>query len=151
MTREETSKYTDLMADGQARQFTFMMEAKSVITNPSGGQRLAGVGYQQISGIAWSGRGRVERVEVSTDAGQSWQRAELQEPVLPLAHTRFRLDWTWNGGEALLQSRCVDESGYIQPTRDALIAVRGVQSSYHNNAIQSWRVAADGTVENVHA
>ena len=151
MTREETSKYTDLMPDGQARQFTFMMEAKSVITNPSGGQRLAGVGYQQISGIAWSGRGRVERVEVSTDAGRSWQRAELQEPVLPLAHTRFRLDWTWNGSEATLQSRCVDESGYIQPTRDALIAVRGVQSSYHNNAIQSWRVAADGTVENVYA
>ena len=150
MTREETSKYTDLMPDGQARQFTFMMEAKSVITNPSGGQRLAGVGHHQIRGIAWSGRGRVARVEVSTDEGRSWRPAQLQEPVLPLAHTRFSLDWTWDGSEATLQSRCVDETGHVQPTRDELIAVRGVRSTYHNNAIQSWKVAPDGTVDNVY-
>ena len=150
MTREETSKYTDLLQDGQARQFTFMMEAKSVITHPSGGQQLAGPGYHQISGIAWSGRGKVERVEVSTDGGRSWRQAELQEPVLPLAHTRFRLDWTWGGGEAILQSRCVDETDYTQPTRDVLIALRGRRSNYHNNAIQSWKVAPDGTVENVY-
>ena len=150
MTREETSKYTDLLPDGQARQFTFMMEAKSLITHPSGGQRLAGHGYHQISGIAWSGRGRVERVEVSTDGGGSWRHAELQTPVLPLTHTRFRLDWTWDGGEAVLQSRCVDETGYTQPTRDALIAARGLRSTYHNNAIQSWKIATDGTVENVY-
>ena len=150
MTREETSKYTDLLPDGQARQFTFMMEAKSVITRPSGGQHLAGPGYHEISGIAWSGRGRVARVEVSVDGGRFWRRAELQEPVLPIAHTRFRFDWTWDGGEAVLQSRSVDETGYIQPTRDALIAARGVRSSYHNNAVQSWKVAPDGTVENVY-
>ena len=150
MTREETSKYTDLLPDGQARQFTFMMEAKSVITHPSGGQRLASPGYHQISGIAWSGRGKVERVEVSTDGGASWHHAELELPVLPLSHTRFRLDWTWDGGEAVLQSRCVDETGYTQPARDVLITARGVRSSYHNNAVQSWKVAADGTVENVY-
>ncbi len=150
MTREETSKYTDLLPDGRARQFTFTMEAKSVITHPAGGQRLADRGYRQIRGIAWSGRGRVERVDVSTDGGRSWRAAVLQEPVLPLAHTRFRLDWTWSGDEAVLQSRCVDETGYVQPTRDALIAARGVRSVYHNNAIQSWRIARDGTVENVH-
>ena len=149
MTREETSKYTDLLPDGVARQFTFMMEAKSVITHPSGGQRLAGPGYHQICGIGWSGRGRVERVEVSTDGGKSWRHAKLQTPVIPLAHTRFRLDWTWDGGEAVLQSRCVDETGYTQPTRDALIAARGVRSTYHNNAIQSWKIATDGTVENI--
>ena len=149
-TREETSKYTDLLPDGTARQFTFMMEAKSVITHPSGGQRLPEPGYHQISGIAWSGRGRVDRVEVSTDGGRSWQRAALQEPVLPLAYTRFRLDWTWDGSDAVLASRCVDETGYVQPTRDALIAARGVRTGYHNNAIQSWNVAADGTVENVY-
>ncbi|MAX19670.1 MAG: sulfite dehydrogenase [Chloroflexi bacterium] len=150
MTREETSKYTDLLPDGTARQFTFIMEAKSVITNPSGGQQLSSVGSHQIEGIAWSGRGRVDRVEVSTNGGKDWHRAELQSPILPLAHTRFRFNWAWDGGEAVLQSRCIDETGYTQPTRDALIAKRGLQSSYHNNAIQSWKVAADGTVENVY-
>jgi len=150
MTREETSKYTDLLPNGQARQFTFTMEAKSVITYPSGGQRLAGPGYHQISGIAWSGRGRVERVEVSTDGGHSWRNSKLQEPVLPLAHTRFQLDWNWDGNEVVLQSRCVDETGYIQTTRNTLIAARGVRSSYHNNAIQSWKITRDGTVENTY-
>ena len=87
---------------------------------------------------------------MSVDGGRSWEQATLQEPVLPLAHTRFRLNWMWDGGEAVLQSRCVDETGYDQPTRDALIAVRGTRSSYHNNAIQSWRIAADGRVDNVH-
>jgi sulfane dehydrogenase subunit SoxC len=150
MTREETSKYTDLMPDGQARQFTFMMEAKSVITYPSGGQRLTGRGYHQVRGIAWSGRGRVERIDVSVDGGGTWRPAEIQGPVLPLAHTRFRFDWAWNGGEAVLQSRCIDETGYVQPTRDALVTARGVRSSYHNNAIQSWKVTSDGSVENVY-
>ncbi len=149
MTREETSKYTDLMPNGEARQFTFAMDAKSVITRPSGGQRLDAPGFYQISGLAWSGRGRVRRVEVSTDGGRSWVEAQLQEPVLPLAHTRFRFDWTWDGSDTTLASRCIDETGNVQPTRGALVAVRGTQSSYHNNAIQGWRVRPDGTVENV--
>ena len=151
MTREETSKYTDLMPDGTARQFTFLMEAKSVITFPSGGQKLSGPGFYQIMGLAWSGRGAVRQVEVSTDAGKTWRKAQLQDPVLPIAHTRFRLDWNWDGSEAVLQSRCMDETGYAQPTHAELIEVRGTNSTYHNNAIQSWKVLTDGSVQNVQA
>jgi sulfane dehydrogenase subunit SoxC len=147
MTREETSKYTDLMPDGRARQFTLVMDAKSVITHPSGGQRLAGAGFHEISGIAWSGRGRVTRVDVSTNGGMTWKEAALQEPVLPRAHTRFRLPWEWDGTEATVASRVTDETGYVQPTRDELVPLRGVNSYYHNNMIQAWKVKADGTVE----
>ena len=147
MTREETSKYTDLMPDGSARQFTFTMDAKSVVTHPSGGQQLAGPGFHEISGLAWSGRGKVARVEVSTDGGATWHDAVLQEPVLPIAHTRFRFAWDWDGTEAIVASRVTDETGYVQPTRAELVAVRGVNSQYHNNMIQAWRVKADGTVD----
>lgn len=147
-TREETSRYTDLMPDGSARQFTFVMEAKSVITFPSGGHRLREPGFYEISGLAWSGRGKIRRVEVSTDAGATWVDARLQEPVLSKCLTRFRAPWTWRGGPAVLQSRAVDETGYVQPTRDALVSVRGLNSGYHDNAIQSWRVGADGAVLN---
>ena len=148
MTREETSRYTDLMPDGTARQFTFVMEAKSVITTPSGGQQIE-PGLIEIRGLAWSGRGLVKAVEVSTDGGRTWQPAHLQGPVLPQCHTRFRFGWRWDGCETVLQSRCTDETGYVQPTRAALGAARGVHSSYHYNAIQSWKVAADGKVTNV--
>ncbi len=149
MTREETSKYTDLMPDGTARQFTFEMEAKSVITSPSGGQRLQGPSFVEIRGLAWSGRGRVERVEVSVDGGQRWQAAALQAPVLPQCHTRFRVAWQWTGRPAVLQSRCIDETGYRQPTREELVAVRGTNSYYHYNAVQSWKIDEDGRVSNV--
>ncbi len=145
-TREETSKYSDLMPDGSARQFTFVMEAKSVITAPSGGQRLPGRGFQEITGIAWSGRGLITRVEVSTDGGAHWQPAELQAPVLSKCVTRFRLPWHWDGAPAVLMSRAIDETGYVQPTRAALVAVRGTHSYYHFNAIQPWRVDAQGGV-----
>jgi len=148
-TREETSKYTDLMPDGAARQFTFEMDAKSVITAPAGGQHLAGPGFYEIRGLAWSGRGRVQRVDVSTDSGANWREAELQQPVLPKCHTRFRFPWRWDGKETILQSRCVDETGYQQPTRETLLALRGVQSIYHYNAIQPWSIAANGSVANV--
>ena len=150
MTREETSQYTDLMPDGTARQFTMVMEAKSVITSPSGGQRVQ-PGFIDIRGLAWSGRGRIAQVEVSTDGGRSWQQAVLQDPILPKCHTRFCLPWRWNGEDVILQSRCLDETGYVQPSRAALVAVRGVNSVYHYNAIQSWKIAADGQVSNVHA
>ena len=119
MVRDETSHYTDLMPDGTARVFTFMMEAKSLITFPSGGHKLAGPGYCQITGLAWSGRGRIARVEVSTDGGGTWRDASLQEPRLPRAFTRFYFPWTWDGKEAVLQSRSTDESGYVQPTKEA--------------------------------
>ena len=148
-TREETSKYTDLMPDGTARQFTFVMEAKSVITFPSGGQLLRDKGFYEISGLAWSGRGRITRVDVSTDGGASWKEARRQQPVLAKCLTRFRLSWNWDGAPAQLQSRAVDETGYTQPTRAQLVDVRGLHSSYHYNAIQAWRVAQDGAVTNV--
>ncbi len=150
MSREETSKYTDLMPNGTARQFTFDMEAKSVITSPSGGQQIQEKGFVEIRGLAWSGRGRVTKVEVSLDGGTTWEPAELQKPILPKCHTRFRFAWQWEGQEAILQSRCTDETGYQQPTRSQLINVRGTNSYYHNNAIQSWKIDENGQVHNVH-
>jgi sulfane dehydrogenase subunit SoxC len=151
LTRMDGVGQPTLMSDGKARQLQFIMEAKSVITFPSGGQHLPGPGFYEIRGLAWSGRGLVRRVEVSTDGGKTWQDAQLQEPVLPHAHTRFRLDWRWDGGEAVLQSRCTDDTGYVQPTLAALVKVRGLNSVYFNNAIQSWKLTADGSVHNVHA
>ncbi len=145
-TREETSKYTDLMPDGTARQFTFVMEAKSVITSPSGGQQLPGQGFIEISGLAWSGRGRITKVDVSTDDGATWNEAELQDPVLPVALTRFRFPWDWDGQSARLQSRAVDETGYVQPTIQQLIEVRGTDSIYHMNGIKTWAVDEIGKV-----
>jgi sulfane dehydrogenase subunit SoxC len=145
-TREETSKYTDLMPDGTARQFTFVMEAKSVITNPSGGHTLSDHGFHEISGLAWSGRGRITRVEVSVDGGETWEDAVLQEPVLPIALTRFRFPWVWDGQSARLQSRATDETGYVQPTIQDLVDVRGTRSNYHMNGIKTWVVDENGEV-----
>jgi sulfane dehydrogenase subunit SoxC len=150
-SREETSKYTDLMPDGTARQFTFVMEAKSIITAPSGGQRLPGPGFVEIRGIAWSGRGRVERVEVSVDGGATWAPAALQSPVLTKALTRFRFGWHWDGAPAVIQSRAIDETGYMQPTFEALVGRRGDNSFYHNNAVQPWRITTSGEVVNARA
>ena len=147
MTREETSHYTDLMPDGTARQFTFVMEAKSVITSPSGGQRIE-PGFVEIRGLAWSGRGKIVTAEVSTDGGRAWQAAQLQQPVLSQCHTRFRFGWRWNGDETIIQSRCTDETGSVQPTRTALVAALGVHSFYHYNAIQSWKIDRRGAVTN---
>jgi sulfane dehydrogenase subunit SoxC len=151
LTRMDGVGQPTLMPDGKARHLNFVMEAKSVITSPSGGQRLPGPGFYELRGLAWTGRGLVRRVEVSTDAGKTWRDATLQAPVLPYAHTRFRLDWRWDGREVVLQSRCTDETGYVQPTLAELVKVRGLNSHYFNNAIQSWKVAADGSVHNVHA
>ena len=149
MARDETSKYSDLMPDGKARIFTYRMEAKSVITFPSGGQTLPGPGLYELTGLAWSGGGRIERVEITTDGGKSWVNAQLQEPRLPIAFTRFRLTWRFDGRETVIASRATDETGYIQPTREALIAVRGTNSGYHFNGMKFWKVNADGTVTNV--
>lgn len=149
MTKEETAYYTDLMPNGKARGFTFVMEAKSVITRPSGGHHLPAPGFFEIIGLAWSGQGRITRVDVSTDGGESWHEAELQEPVLSRCLTRFRLPWRWAGGSAVLQSRAIDETGYVQPTLEQLVAIRGLNSFYHNNAVQSWSVASSGDVSNV--
>jgi len=148
-TREEALHYVDLMPDGRHRQYTWIQEAKSVVTSPSGGQVILDRGYHEIRGLAWSGRGRVKRVDVSTDGGRNWKTAMLQTPILPKALTRFRLDWSWDGGPALLQSRVIDETGYVQPTIRQLREVRGTRSIYHNNAIQTWRVDPSGEVSNV--
>ena len=155
-TREETSKYTDIITtSGKARQFAFTMDAKSVITFPSGEMKLPGPGFYEVSGLAWSGRGKIARVELSTDCGRSWSLASLQDPVLPISQTRFRYPWIWDGEPAVLQSRATDETGYVQPTHRQLIAARGAletgSSFYHMNAIQSWGVAVDGSVMNVHS
>jgi sulfane dehydrogenase subunit SoxC len=151
MARDETSKYSDLMPDGKARIFTYAMEAKSVITFPSGGQTLPARGLYELTGLAWSGRGRIERVEVTTDGGRTWVPAALQEPRLPIALTRFRLAWRFDGQDALIASRAIDETKYVQPSRAALIEVRGTNSTYHYNGIKVWHVRADGTVTNVDA
>jgi sulfane dehydrogenase subunit SoxC len=150
-SREETSKYTDLMADGSAREFTFYMEAKSIITRPSGGQRLGAPGFHEITGIAWSGHGKIKRVDVSLDEGKSWQEAQLQEPILTRALSRFRFPWHWDGKPVVIQSRATDETGYVQPTLAELVAVRGENSFYHNNGIWPWRIAANGEISNAQA
>jgi sulfane dehydrogenase subunit SoxC len=153
MTREEAAIYTDLMPDGKARWFSFEMEAKSVITRPSGEQILDGRGFYEITGLAWSGRGRITRVEVSTNGGKTWTDAQLNNPILPKAAMQFSLSWKWDGSEAALQSRCRDETGYEQPTREQLIQVRGLRAGpdgfNHYNGIKTWFVHRDGKVSHV--
>jgi sulfane dehydrogenase subunit SoxC len=148
-TREETSKYTDLMPDGKARQFTLVMEANSVVTFPCPERPLKEKGLYEISGLAWSGRGKITRVDVSFDGGGNWQTAALQEPVLSKCLTRFRVPWRWDGKEAFLQSRAIDESGYVQPELSGLRDARGVNSIYHKNSVHTWRINPDGSVDNV--
>ena len=148
-TKDETVHYVDLMPDGQHRQYTSIQECKSVVTTPSGGQQLLDKGFYNITGLAWSGRGKVKKVDVSVDGGRSWRTARLETPVLGKCLTRFNLDWVWDGKPAIIQSRATDETGYVQPTYRQLRAVRGTRSIYHNNAIQSWLVEDSGEVKNV--
>ena len=122
---------------------------RSVITSPSGGQTLLDKGFHNVTGLAWSGRGRIKRVDVSFDGGRNWQSARLESPIQSKSLTRFNISWTWTGGDAILQSRAIDETGYVQPKINQLRAVRGSRSIYHNNAIQSWKVAGSGEVSNV--
>ena len=147
--KDEVSHYVDLLPNGMTRQYTSIQETKSVITSPSGGQVLVGKGFYNITGLAWSGRGKIKAVDVSTDGGRTWRRARLETPVLSKAFTRFNIDWVWDGSPALLQSRAMDDTGYVQPTINQLREVRGTKSIYHNNAIQTWRVADFGEVTNV--
>ncbi len=148
-SKDEVLQYVDLMPDGRLRQYTSTQECKSVLTTPSGGQVLLTKGYYSVNGLAWSGRGRVTRVDVSTDGGQNWRGARLQAPVMTKCLTRFSLDWLWDGKPTLLQSRAIDETGYVQPTIAQLRALRGTRSIYHNNAIQTWLVQESGEVVNV--
>jgi sulfane dehydrogenase subunit SoxC len=148
-TKDETVHYVDLMPDGQHRQYTSIQECKSVVTTPSGGQMLLDKGFYNITGLAWSGRGKVKRVDVSVDGGRNWRTARLESPVLSKCLTRFNIDWVWDGTPAIIQSRAMDDTGYVQPSYRELRAVRGTRSIYHNNAIQSWRVQQNGEVANV--
>ena len=151
MARNETSKYTELLPNGRARQFTFGIEAKSLITSPSAFQRLFGPNIYEIKGLAWSGRGRIAKVEVSADGGTSWAEAALQGPVLPRCFTRFRMPWSWDGSPAVLKSRTTDETGYVQPERDVLIKERGRNGYFHYNAIVAWSIDEDGAISHVYA
>jgi sulfane dehydrogenase subunit SoxC len=147
--REETSKYTDLMANGEAREFTFVQECNSVITTPSPENPMQGKGKYQIEGLAWSGRGKIKHVDVSLDGGNSWREAMLSGPALAKAWTRFNVEFDWDGAPALLQSRSIDDSGYVQPTYEQLKKVRGTNSIYHKNAIHTWQILPSGEVANV--
>ena len=147
--KDEAVHYVDLMPDGLHRQYTSIQEVKSVITSPSGGQILLDKGFHNISGMAWSGRGKITRVDVSVDGGVNWKEARLETPVLSKAITRFNLDWVWDGKPVIMQSRATDDSGHTQASYGQLRAVRGTKSIYHNNAIQSWKVAESGEVSNV--
>jgi len=149
-SREETSKYTDTLADGTSRKWTWAMDAKSVVTSPSPQAPIQhGAGPLVITGLAWSGRGAITRVDVSKDGGKTWETARLAKPGTPMALTRFYLDTNWKGEEMLLQSRAMDDTGYVQPTKSQLREVRGLNSIYHNNGIQTWHVGSKGDVENV--
>lgn len=145
-TKDETSKYTDVLADGTSRQFSFVMDAKSVITFPSFPYVLPDRGWWEIKGLAWSGRGRITRVEVSTDGGATWADARLQGPVLPKCTTRFRHLFDWSGRETIILSRATDETGYVQPTFQQLWDVRGPGTFYHANHQRAWKVASTGEV-----
>jgi len=151
MTKDETSRYTDLQSDGKSLMFTYPMEVKSVITRPSHGMTLPGAGLHQISGIAWSGNGTIRKVEVSTDSGATWVDAPLVAPVLPRALTRFRLPWKWDGAATVLKSRAIDDTGAVQPERAKFIAEHGNNAVFHFHGIQAWSVAANGEVKHVYA
>ncbi len=148
-TKDEAVHYIDLLPDGQHRQYSSIQECKSVVTTPSGGQVLLDKGFYNISGLAWSGKGKIQRVDVSVDGGRSWRTARLEAPVLSKCLTRFNIDWVWDGKAALIQSRAIDETGYVQPTYRQLRGVRGSRSIYHNHSIQTWLVQDSGEVKNV--
>jgi sulfane dehydrogenase subunit SoxC len=160
MSYYEARTYSQVLPNGKAYQFYFLQEVKSFISSPSPGLTLKQPGYYEISGVAYSGTGRIAKVMVSADAGKSWGEAALQEPILPKAFTRFRMPWRWNGGPAVLQSRAWDEAGNVQPTRAEIVAQRGQTSkppsvlafpSQHFNGITSWAVDNKGEVKHVYA
>jgi sulfane dehydrogenase subunit SoxC len=147
--KDEAVHYIDLMPDGNHRQYTSIQECKSVVTTPSGGQLLLDKGFYNISGMAWSGKGKIRKVDVSVDGGRNWRAARLETPVLSKALSRFNIDWVWDGKPAIIQSRATDDTGYVQPSYKQSRAVRGTRSIYHNNSIQSWLVQENGEVKNV--
>lgn len=146
--KDETSKYTDQLASGKSRQFTFPMGVKSVITHPSGKMKLTRRGLYEISGLAWSGHGAIRKVEVSADGGRSWAEALIDSDPTPLAMTRFRIPWRWQNNAGVLMSRATDSNGNVQPTREQVVSQYGPGNFYHYNGIQSWAVDSKGEVKN---
>jgi len=160
MSYYEARTYAPILPDGKAYRFYFVQEVKSFITRPSVGMEMKGQGFYEISGIAYSGAGRITKVMVSADGGKTWAEAALQEPVMSKSFTRFRVPWQWNGGPAILQSRAWDDQGNVQPTRAEIIAQRGQASrvppvtvfpSQHYNGVTSWAIDANGGVRHVYA
>ncbi len=147
-SREETAKYTDLLRSGRARQFAFVMDAKSVITSPSPQAAPLMRGFNMLSGLAWSGRGKIRRVDISFDGGRNWFTARLEGPAPSKAWVRFNAKFEWSGQDMVIMSRTIDETGYVQPSRRELLALRGANAFYHNNSIQAWRIRRSGDVEN---
>jgi sulfane dehydrogenase subunit SoxC len=148
MTRWETARYTQLLANGKARQFQLRMDTNSVITSPSGTMEIR-PGYNRITGLAWSGHGKVAKVEISTDGAKTWKPAQLNHPVLPKAQTRFQMDWVWDGKSTKIVSRSTDEMGNVQPDRKSLIDQMGTNALFHYNAQQTWSIDGAGRVRNV--
>ncbi len=148
-TKDEAVHYIDLMPGGQHRQYSSIQECKSVVTTPSGGQVLLDKGFYNISGLAWSGQGKIKKVDVSVDGGRNWRSARLEGTVMSKCLTRFNIDWVWDGKPTLVQSRATDETGYVQPSYGQLRAARGTRSIYHNHSIQTWLVQENGEVKNV--
>ncbi|MXW69622.1 MAG: sulfite dehydrogenase [Gammaproteobacteria bacterium] len=146
--------YGHLTQDPATAALGYQIGPKSVITFPSGSQRLPEPGFYEISGLAWSGGGKVARVEISTDGGRTWQDADIRGEPQPMAHTRFSMNWTWDGNACELQSRCTDELGQIQPSRAQVAAFwnqppdQPVRVKGQDNSIQPWRIDADGSVHN---
>jgi sulfane dehydrogenase subunit SoxC len=148
MTRWETARYTQLLANGKATQFQLRMEANSVIISPSGTMVIK-PGYQRITGLAWSGHGRIAKVEISTDGGKNWQQARLNLPILPKSQTRFEMDWSWDGKPSKIVSRSTDDKGNVQPDRNSFIAAEGTNAMFHYNALQTWSIDETGRIRNV--
>jgi sulfane dehydrogenase subunit SoxC len=147
--RSETARYTDPMPEGKWRQFSFTMECKSVITNPSGGMKMQGPGHYQIEGFAWSGNGHIKAVDITTDGGKTWRQAELERPILDKCLTRFTYRWNWNGQPAKIASRAVDSTDYVQPTVADIAKVRAIVGFVqHHNGVHPWSIDANGEVKN---
>jgi sulfane dehydrogenase subunit SoxC len=147
MTRWETARYTQLLASGKARQFQLRVDTNSVITTPSGMMQIQ-PGHVRISGLAWSGHGKITKVEVSADGGRTWKAAQLNSPALPRAQTRFEMDWQWDGKPAKIVSRSTDEKGHVQPDRKTFVALMGTNALFHYNAQQTWSIDETGRVRN---
>ncbi len=148
-TKDETIHYIDLLPSGMHRQYSSTQEVKSVITTPSGGQIILDKGFLNVTGLAWSGRGKITKVDISADGGRNWKPARLEGQVMSKCLARFNMDWAWDGKPALLMSRATDETGHIQPTYAENRKVRGSRSIYHNNSIQTWLLQESGEVKNV--